>query len=150
MKEAVYKSHTSSAVRVCIDKISGDNISGRLYCPKEEVVVFEDLGLMLIALEQALDRRGFPYACQKKRSFFTAPDHEGAKTYYKKLKMALASRDTVDGPVPFGECHTFLLYVLSRRDCSWQGKIEWLDDGTLDDFDSDLMLLNKICQRISQ
>ena len=150
MKEEVYFTNSKQAIRVCIDKISGVHISGRILCPPDEdLVAFEDLGLLPVALEKALDRRGYPYACQKKRSFFTEPSHEGAQLYYHKLRQAQADKLPNNQLVPFGICQTFLIHIISRRSSNWQGIIEWLEDGAVESFESDITLLRRITARLN-
>ncbi|HJA64154.1 MAG TPA: hypothetical protein H9719_08495 [Candidatus Intestinimonas stercoravium] len=47
-----------------------------------------------------------------------------------------------------GEIATFSLNILSRRNATWQGRLDWLDGGPAQVFSSDLELLDLVEQRL--
>lgn len=141
--KAVYY-YPASAMRICIDHISNMEISGRAYCPQlEEPIVFKDLGMFLVMADRALDRRGYPLAFQKKRSFTEGSIIEGDDSLYKEVRAIRQHEQVVDVSAMRGEICTFLVHILSRRNCSWQGRIDWIDDGDFDTFNSALVFLRK-------
>lgn len=144
MAKAYY--HPSSAIRICIDKISDTQISGRAFCQQlEKPMIFNDLGILLIKIEDALDQRGYPSSFQKKRNFINETSSDSL-SFYKEVsqrKTVPNSSSDIKDDV-FGEECTLLVYVLSRRNSSWQGKMEWLDDNSFETFNSALAILRNI------
>ncbi|WMJ83225.1 hypothetical protein ACS3UN_09120 [Oscillospiraceae bacterium LTW-04] len=148
--KAVYY-YPASAMRVCVDRLSGTEISGRAYCPQlEEPIVFKDLSMFLLMADRALDRRGYPLAFQKKRSFLEERMVDGAESLYKEVKPIRQHEQVIDVSAMRGEICTFLVHVLSRRNCSWQGRIDWIDDGDFDTFNSGLVFLRRVGARLVQ
>ncbi len=149
--KAVYY-YPASAMRVCIDRLSGMEISGRAYCPQlKEPIVFGDLALFLLLADQALDQRGYPSAFQKKRSISSMCIAQEPEHLYKEKKQAFRQHEQViDVSAERGEICTFLVHVLSRRNCSWQGRIDWIDDGDFDTFNSTLIFLRKAGAHLMQ
>ncbi|MEA5136861.1 MAG: hypothetical protein VB035_12065 [Candidatus Fimivivens sp.] len=148
--KAVYY-YPASAMRICIDHISNMEISGRAYCPQlEEPIVFKDLGMFLVMADRALDRRGYPLAFQKKRSFAEVSPSVDDDALYKEAKLARQHEQVVDVSAMRGEICTFLVHILSRRNCSWQGRIDWIDDGDFDTFNSALVFLRRVGLHLMQ
>lgn len=136
--------YPASAMRVCVDRLAGVQIGGRAYCPQlEEPILFEDLALLLLLADQALDRRGYPLAFQKKRSLLADCIGEETVLIQKTGKFPRQHKQVVDVSAMRGELCTFLVHVLSRRNSGWQGRIDWIDDGGFDTFGSDLVFLRK-------
>lgn len=136
--------YPASAMRVCVDRLSGVKIGGRAYCPQlEEPILFEDLALFLLMADQALDRRGYPLAFQKKRSLLTNCTNGETLLIQKAGGFPRQHTQVVDVSAMRGKLCTFLVHVLSRRNSNWQGRIDWIDDGGFDTFGSDLMFLRK-------
>lgn len=142
--KAVYY-YPASAMRVCIDRLYGMEIGGRAYCPQlKEPIVFDDLALFLLLADRAFDQRGYPLAFQKKRSITPIYETEEPEQLYKEKKQLVHQHEQViDVSGMRGEVCTFLVHVLSRRNCSWQGRIDWIDDGSYDTFNSALVFLRK-------
>ncbi|MFV0496943.1 MAG: hypothetical protein ACK5L0_02060 [Candidatus Fimivivens sp.] len=140
-----------SAMRVCIDRLDGSQTAGRAYCPQlMEPILFKDLGMFLLMADRALDRRGYPLAFQKKRSLLAQCTVEGAVPLYKEVKAVRQHEQMLDIHTIQGEICTFLVHVLSRRNCSWQGRIDWIDDGNFDIFNSGLVFLRRANARLAQ
>lgn len=143
--------YPASAMRVCVDRLSGMTVGGRAYCPQlEEPIIFEDLGLFLLLADKALDRRGYPLAFQKKRSFSTECGDEEAAPLQRTGKFPRQHEQVIDVSAMRGELCTFLVHVLSRRNSSWQGRIDWIDDGGFDNFNSELAFLRKAGRHLTQ
>lgn len=149
MKAEYY--YPASALRVCIDRLSGMEIGGRAYCPQlEKPIVFEDLGLFLLLADRALDCRGYPLAFQKRRGFLIGGTLEGIDRLHKETKSFRPHEQVIDVSAMRGEICTFLVHILSRRNCSWQGRIDWIDDGGFDTFNSGLAFLRKASMHLTQ
>ncbi len=143
--------YPASAMRVCVDRLSGMTIGGRAYCPQlAEPLVFEDLGLFLLLADRALDRRGYPLAFQKKRSFSGGDESAAPVQTQKTGKLPRQHEQVTDVSAMRGEVCTFLVHILSRRNSSWQGRIDWIDDGGFDNFNSELTFLRKASAHLIQ
>ena len=147
---AVYY-YSASAIRVCIDRLSGMEIGGRAYCPQlEKPIVFEDLGIFLLMVDRALDHRGYPLAFQQKRGFGAEYGTQEYQRFVKEIKPLRQHEQVIDASAKRGEICTFLVHILSRRNCSWQGRIDWIDDGDFDTFNSELEFLRKTGEHLTQ
>ncbi len=136
---AVYY-YPSTAIRVCVDDINGSQISGRAYCAQiEKTFHFGDIVELVLEMENIFDERGYPDAFQIKRSFIQK-EHETIP-FDQKLEKHKQMRQKCNIPQNMGETATFLVYVMSRRNSSWQGRVEWLNDGEITSFDSALQFL---------
>lgn len=136
--------HYDAAIRVCVDQMTDGRVSGfltsrRLTAP----VPFTDLGSLVLQIEEILNRQCFPQAFERTRSF--APAAPGRLPVAEDLNSGLSKED-VDAAQ--GQAATFLLYIITRRNTTWQGFVDWLD-GTRDDYSSALELLRLIDHRLS-
>lgn len=137
--------YPASALRVCVDQLTGATISGRAYCPQQaDPIVFGDLGLFLLLADEALDRRGYPLAFQKKRSLLDNGGRNENTLFLKTRPLPRQSEQVIDVSAMRGARCTFLVHILSRRNTSWQGRIDWIDEGGFDTFSSELMFLKKV------
>ena len=132
--------HPSAALRVCVDRAQGGRISGRVFSQRlTEPLSFADVGSLLLQLEEVLDRQNFPQAFQRTRTF--AKD---------RASTAPAALDPAGGmpaeavEAAHGETATFALYVLTRRNTTWQGKVDGRDGRPPEDFSSVLELIKLI------
>ena len=114
--------HSNGFFRICVDSVEQGWVSGRIFSRRlTEPMVFSDLGSLLLQVEELLEKQDFPQAFQQMRTFTgTAPG-------------TVASA--------WGKRATFVLYIITRRNASWQGKVDWLDGGEPDAFTSDLEFL---------
>ena len=144
---AVYYSPTT-AIRVCVDDIFGSRIIGRAYCTQlDDKVDFGDIGELVLSMEDMFDERGYPDAFQEKRLFTQKPKVITLSLAEKKQKQ-IKMREKRDISQDVGKCATFLVYVMSRRNSSWQGRIEWLDDGEAVSFNSALQFMRFVDAKI--
>lgn len=93
-------------------------------------------------METIFDERGYPEPFQRKRSFIKkgviriSPEDRLRKQAIMREKRAVPQNN--------GKLATLLVYVMSRRDNSWQGRVEWVDDGEISVFNSELEFLRII------
>ena len=133
------------ALRICIDRISAHQISGRVVGRRLSApIVFSDLGTLVLQLDSMFDIQHTPPTYQRARSFADQDASAPACPASLERKMSTAEVDAA-----CGEAATFLLYILSRHSSTWQGKVDWLD-GTEDIFQSALELLNLVIRRMGQ
>lgn len=143
---AVYY-YPSTAIRVCVDEINGTRVSGRAYCAQlEDVFNFSDMDELVLGMEDMFDERGYPDAFQVKRSFVKKP--EDTLSLEEKLLKQAEMRAKSNIPQSMGKLATFLVYVMSRRNSSWQGRIEWIDEGGITSFNSALDFLRLVDAKI--
>lgn len=143
---AVYY-YPSTAIRVCVDDINGTCISGRAYCAQlDDVFHFNDVGELILGMEDMFDERGYPDAFQIKRSFIKKSDNP-VSPEERLLKQALM-RAKCNISQSMGKRATFLVYVMSRRNSSWQGRVEWIDEGGITSFDSALQFVRLVDSKI--
>ena len=65
--------HQNGLIRVCVDDIAGNRVSGRVYSQRlTSPMAFLDLGGLLLQLEELLETQNFPQAFQRIRTF--SPD----------------------------------------------------------------------------
>lgn len=126
----------NAALTVCIDGLCGGGTRGRIDgLGSGGTQRFEDLAAMLLAAERIMDRRGYPKAFARTRSFApAAPPPEGVDT-------------AAPPPDLHGAVDTVYLHILSRRQASWQG---FFTDshGARQDFSSALELLRLLEERL--
>lgn len=136
---AVYY-YPSTAIRVCVDEINGSQISGRAYCAQiANTFYFNDIVELVLEMENIFDERGYPDAFQIKRSLI--PKEPEIIPFDQKLARQKQMRQNCNIPQDMGKRATFLVYVMSRRNSSWQGRVEWIDDGGITQFSSALEFL---------
>ena len=130
--------HNSAALRVCVDRAEQGRISGRVFGQRlVRPIVFTDIGDLLLQVEAVLDAQNFPQAFQRVRTFVPG-----------KMEQQPPAALGVEDGIPAGEVAaaagqvtTFLLSVVTRRNTTWQGYLEWLDSGERQEFESVLELL---------
>ena len=106
-------SSPSAFLRVCVDQSDGSRISGRVYSQRlTHPMAFSDIGSLVLRLDEVLEKQNFPQAFQRSRTF--------------------REREILS---------TFTLYVISRRNASWQGWVDWMDGSPRQQFASALELI---------
>ena len=126
----------SAALRVCVDQSDNGRISGKVYSQRlTRPMAFSDMGSLILRLDEVLEKQNFPQASQHSRPF---REHES---------NVPASADPSEG-IPLEEVEqasgalaTFTLYVMSRRNASWQGLVDWMDGSPRQQFASALELI---------
>lgn len=136
--------HYDAAIRVCVDEVGEGRVRGYLTSRRLTAPVpFADLGSLVLQVEEILNRQHFPQAFERTRTFF--PDEPGQLPVAEDLDSGL-TREEVDAA--HGRVDTFLLYVITRRNTTWQGFVDWLD-GTRSDYSSALELLRLVDRRLA-
>lgn len=116
-------------ILVCIDRCEGDIPEGRLFSPAlKQPVPFGCVMSFVNEVEALLNDMDFPQSFVPVRSFSG------------KKKAAAHARQMVAGEGK-GQLATFRLRVLFRQNASWQGSLNWLDQGQEESFRSTLELL---------
>lgn len=135
-----------AAFRVCLDQL-GENraVSGRVYSRRLTApIAFADLGELLLRLDEVLEAQGFPQAFQRVRTFGSGHSESDAPVAdFLEDGMTLEEVNTASGVTA-----TFTLNIISRRNSSWQGHIQWQDAAEVQDFSSALELLKQVQGRI--
>ena len=132
----------NSALRVCIDRIDGGSLSGQLYSQRlKRPMAFSDLGSLILGLDGLFDQQNYPQAFQRTRSFGVSrrscPEAAGPEDGMPQEAVRQAR----------GEIFTFDLYVITRRNSTWQGLLVW-PDGSREEFDSALEILHLLDEHL--
>lgn len=126
--------HAPNLVNVCIDKDDNGELGGRIYhCYDKNPWLFSNVIRMVELMEDLFDRISFPQASTKTRTF-TNTVHQGKE----KLEKVSTPQEAISQR---GEKGTFLIYVKYRQNSSWQGEVQWLENGGVSQFVSVLELL---------
>lgn len=134
-------------LRVCVDRMDSEQLTGRVYSQYlTDPVVFRDITDFLMQMEDVFDKLDFPRAFQRKRTFSTT-EPEFPAPPAKKQEPALIYMEAAYVDRMKGEAMTFLVWVATRQNSSWQGWIDWLDGSPKVDFDSALELIRLIDNR---
>ena len=138
--------HDNSALRICVDGVSDHAAFGRVFSRRlVEVIEFADLSSLFLRLDRLFDRQGFPQAFQRTRVIV----HETL------LQDAAAAADAASGmsektvSAQRGAVATFDLRVISRRNATWQGIVDWLDGSEKQEFFSSLELLHLVNEKLA-
>lgn len=141
--------HTSAALRVCVDQMEGGRISGRVVSRRlTRPIRFDDVGSLLLQIEAVLDVQKFPQAFQRTRTFQPrqAPGEEAPAA----AQTAPAAPSLAEGmpeaevEAAHGAVSTFLLFVFTRQNTTWQGVLDWLDGSPRVRYSSVLELLKLV------
>ena len=138
--------HDNSALRICVDSMNDHSVSGRVFSRRlVKAIEFTDLSSLFLRLEQLFDRQRFPQAFQRMRVIVrdtlwqdaaSAVDASGGMSE----EMVSAQRGTVA---------TFDLRIISRRNATWQGNVDWLDGSARQEFSSTLALLRMVVAKLA-
>ncbi|WP_458863401.1 hypothetical protein [Acidaminobacterium chupaoyuni] len=120
---AIQWNPNNAAMKICIDHISGSSYSGRIFSRRlKSPMFFSDPASLILQTEDLMEQQNFPQAFQRIRRF---------RAQARKIECAAETleeameEETVKAAK--GEKATFLLYVLTRRNSSWQGRVDFLD-----------------------
>lgn len=137
--------HNTGAFRVCVDGTEEGRIRGRILGRRLTAPIpFQDVHGLLLPIERVLDVQTFPrtFQCSRTLTPKVAPPPVPSAT---SLEDGLPA-ETVD--VACGEVSTFLLYVITRRQATWQGFVNWLDGTPPESYCSVWDLLQMLIRRI--
>ncbi len=139
--------HSDAVFRVCVDEISegrirGHVVSRRLTAP----ISFQDVGDFLIKLEELMDRQNFPQAFERTRTFRPRPAGASHVPAADGMEGGMSKEEVEEER---GAVATFALFVITRRNTTWQGIVDWLDGSPRSDYSSVLELIKLIDERVS-
>lgn len=138
-----YLDHSNAVLRVCIDDILDGRLRGRVYGQRlTQPILFTDMGNLLLQVEAVLDAQNFPQAFQRIRTFTSR------EISYPASVLPEGGMSSEEVAAVSGEKATFHLSILTRRNTTWQGVLDWLD-GSTESFSSDLELLKLVDHRLS-
>ncbi|MDR2132000.1 MAG: hypothetical protein LBP30_01500 [Clostridiales Family XIII bacterium] len=153
MKSQLRLNYNSAKLRVCVDRVDGGAIGGRVFGLRlKDVLFFTDLNGLALSLDRLMDEQNYPQAFQRKRTFKTA-----SPSKKKRDRDENAAEDREDRPYmdeetvesAFGERMTFVLHVLSRQNTNWQGYVEFPDGAGKREFESELGFLALVNEALS-
>ena len=128
--------HYDAAIQVCVDRVEEGRFSGRMASRRFTAPIpFTDVGNLLLQVEEVLNRQNFPQAFERARTF--VPRGEGSLPVAADLKSGMTPEEVDNAS---GAVDTFRLYIITRRNATWQGFLEW-SDGTRQEFSSALEFL---------
>ena len=129
-------SSPSAFLRVCVDQSDGSRISGRVYSQRlTHPMAFSDIGSLVLRLDEVLEKQNFPQAFQRSRTFREREIHVPAAGD-PEVGIPLCEVEGASGALA-----TFTLCILSRRNASWQGWVDWMDGSPRQQFASALELI---------
>ena len=137
--------YETAALRVCIDRAEEGCLSGRILGRRmKQEASFSDIGSLLLQIEAILDEQKTPQAFQRGRRFS-----------HKPAEPVPAAESLEDGmsaeavQAARGDAATFSLQIVTRRNATWQGTVDWLDGAPPQPFDSALELIKLLDARLS-
>ena len=134
----------NSSLRVCVDRVNAGAVSGRVFGRRLTApIAFDDLSSLALRLDQVFDQQRFPQAFQRPRTFLRENDRE--ENAVDDLSDGM-SEDMVN--TQYGVIATFEILMVSRRNSSWQGMIDWLDGGERQIFYGYLEMLRLVSEHL--
>ena len=140
---AIRLNYQEAAIRVCIDQVKDQLICGRIVSQRLTVpICFHDINDLVIKIDSLMEAQAFPQAFNSMRSFTkrTLRDLPAAQSEEELSTIEEVYAHTRD-------IITFALLVTSRRNSSWQGYIDWLDDSPKQPFSSALEFIKLVIHK---
>lgn len=130
------KPHRNMVLLVCVDVMKDNQIKGRVFSSwLREAIRFNDIGHLLMQMEDLFDRQDYPKAFQRKRTF-------GEKSESKRpIPTESSCVDEAWELDQKGQVFSFEVYVTARQNTTWQGWVDWLDGSPRQHFESALELI---------
>lgn len=129
---------TAMSTKATVKVTSYDNrvITGWVYNAHfDKAVPFSDGLELLTAMENLFDALSFPGRFEDYRHF--------AEREPKKSRKGIKERETMSDK-PKDEQATFIIHVQFRRNATWQGTIQWVDQDKRQSFRSTLEMIRLI------
>lgn len=128
----------NATLRVCIDRIDGRAVSGRVLSRRlTRPYFFPDLNNFVLQMEVVFDAQNFPQAFHRSRTFLR--NEKETSLAAADPSCGMSEEEVCAGR---GEVATIELRVTSRRNSTWQGTVNWLDSNTIQEFSSYLELMH--------
>ena len=135
----------NSSLRICVDRVTGCAVGGRVFGRRLTApILFDDLSSLALRLDWVFDQQNFPQAFQRSRTFLRESGWE--ENIVGDLSDGM-SEEQVNAQ--YGEIATFEILMVSRRNSSWQGMVDWLDGRERQTFFGYLELLRLINDRLT-
>lgn len=132
--------YNNPPLRVCIDRMEHNTAAGRVFSSRLTApLVFHDLSSLALQMDMVFDRQNSPQAFQRPRTIFRGDEWPDLAAAEPSGGM---SEETVRAQR--GELATLEVLVISRRNSTWQGMIDWLDGQERQEFFSHLDLMRRI------
>gem|GEM_PF-800261 len=126
------------SILVCVDEHKGKEILGRIYYPGGEgPLQFNEMGRLLIEIDQILDEMNYPESSTSGRSF------QKSSKVHKNPKERAAMQEKKPA-LKKGDKGTFVVQIQYRQHATWQGKVLWAEKNETKQFRSALELLKLI------
>lgn len=136
--------YETAALRICVDRLEKGCLSGRVLGRRlTREASFSDVGGLLLQIEGVLDAQNSPQAFQKGRTFLAGRSQSPHAARCLEEGM---SAETVQAAR--GRLATFSLQIITRRNATWQGTVDWLDGTSPQPFSSALELIKEIDSRL--
>lgn len=132
------------AFRICVDSYGASCIQGKIYSPfSEKGILFQDVTMLLVALENLAEDRGFPDPMYKHRKF---PSLEKKDSRKERAKVV---RNIDEIEKKHGKKDTMRLFITGRRNAGIQGHFVCLSTGNVYKYSSELQFLQYMEQVLS-
>ena len=139
--------HSNTSLQICVDTIetrassTGDGgFGGRIFGRRLKMPLeFFNMTDFLLKIEALMDAQKFPRAFQRARSF--RPKDEMSVFAAETPEDGMSAQEVSSAS---GSRATFSILVISRRDSTWQGRIDKLDGNKAEEFSSVLELIHMI------
>lgn len=131
--------------RICVDKKEDGRLSGRIVSQRLTApMAFADLGDLLLKVEGVLDAQNFPQTSQRIRTFV-----QDASEYPASV-LPDGAMSEAEVEASRGARTTFQLAILTRRNATWQGAVDWMEGQSPMSFSSDLELLSLVDRHMEE
>lgn len=136
-------SYPANGIRICVDSIYGNNMSGRFYSKLNSgVKSFASVADLLLSADKLFDLKGYPQNYQEKRTFQEEDIWSG------RYSVPEALMNDSDILAQYGNCCTLDIFVQSRHRAGWQGIIVNMN-GEAAEYQSELELIEMMLSEIS-
>ena len=137
--------HHNAMIRICLDKQENGHPIGRVFSQRLAApLAFSDVGSLILQLDEILDAQDFPQAFQQTRTFL--PKGPAPSLAVEAPGLGLSAQEVEEAR---GSLFTCDVFVITRRNSSWQGFVIWTDKGERQPYSSALELIHLLDLRLS-
>lgn len=156
MKRTWQPSSNAAMFRLDVYPALKNGTWGRLWnIYRSDPIVCENIGLMLLRLDQLCDELDFPMACEQRRTY--ASVHSEPEITKPKLRHEVNAFNPYEpqriGILPLQDerhCIRFFIHVLFRQNASMQGTVFWANARDKQPFRSGLELISLIQEVLAE
>lgn len=136
--------HHNAMLRICLDKQESGHPVGQVFSQRLSApLTFSDVGSLILQLDEILDVQDFPQAFQQTRTFL--PKGHTPSLAVEAPGQGLSAQEVEQARGALFTCDVF---VISRRNSSWQGFVVWADSGERQSYSSALELIRLLDLRL--